>query len=331
MVLGVGVVLAGCSTQADVTATATRQPSSRDVTVNDVTADDVAESDVTAIDVTVNDVAVNDVAARRDVIESDVQSDLPTDIAVVRPGAIDEFCEPRALEAAGRVTAIHPVVDGVLLGPCFTSVENPLGDRRLTDAWEVLDVIAPDDVVDAISFAAAYERCDDCSTVGFVQVLDDASSIVALALDVTADEDDLEVTITHEMAHVIAQRPGSQLDPWTKSTSCHTYHDGTGCLAGNAHLWAWIQEFWPTGDPAGFAAMPCDTGSPFTSEYAAGRPEEDFAEVFAAYVLDISVDPALADKLAFFDRRPEFVAIRGAARAAGLSRPDAAGFAGCAT
>ena len=58
------------------------------------------------------------------------------------------------------------------------------------------------------------------------------------------------------------------------------------------------------------------------------HPEEDFAETFSAYVYDVETDAALADKLAFFDRYPEFVAIRENARALGLAGTEA-NFEGC--
>ena len=105
-------------------------------------------------------------------------------------------------------------------------------------------------------------------------------------------------------------------------------------------MWAWIQEFWPgrgtrgssrrrfAGRPGRDAEQRCRDDAGYTGSYAAVHPEEDFAETFSAYVYEVEADPALADKLAFFDRYPEFVAIREHARALGLTGIEAA-FEGC--
>ena len=63
----------------------------------------------------------------------------------------------------------------------------------------------------------------------------------------------------------------------------------------------------------------CELGGDFTGSYGASSPEEDFAEVFAAYVFDIDFEGQLDEKLAFFDDIVEFRRIRDRAEALELT------------
>jgi hypothetical protein len=251
------------------------------------------------------------------------------------------FCDPADVDDEGLVTAMHFVVQGQLQAPCYA---DPPGtdDERLLDAWASLTAITPIDLVDDISLIAGYEACSGCDTLAFVTVLDTEATFFLLAVDVVAgadDPDELRLTMMHELTHVFAQAPGTQLIAAASGDGCATYYNGVGCFTADSYLWAWIQEFWP---PSVLAGLPAD-GSPddeldaearcrknpaYTGSYAAVHPEEDFAETFSAYVYDVVTDPALAEKLAFFDRYPEFVAIRDNARALGLSGVEA-NFDGC--
>jgi hypothetical protein len=261
------------------------------------------------------------------------------------------FCDPADVEDDGTVTAMHFVVRGELQDPCFvdqgddeTTVDPVVvdDDPRLLAAWDVLTEIAPIELVADISLLAGYEPCSDCDSLAFVSQLDEAGTFFLVAVDVVAateDPDELRLTMMHELTHVFAQVPGEQLVVSSSSAGCETYYNAVGCLTGDSYLWAWIQEFWP---PDVLATLPLD-GSPGTTEeadarcaadpaytgsYAAIHPEEDFAEAFSAYVFDVEVDPALTPKFEFFDRYPEFVAIRESARAAGYSGTPA-NFDGC--
>jgi len=153
------------------------------------------------------------------------------------------------------------------------------------------------------------------------------------------DPDELRLTMMHELTHVFGQETGSQLIVSDGPAGCDTFYNGVGCFTEDSYLWAWIQEFWPPelretlprdgsvgSEDAAFER--CDADASYTGSYAAIHPEEDFAETFSAYVFDVDVDPALQDKLDFFDRYPEFVAIRENARAAGYSGTPA-DFQGC--
>ena len=63
----------------------------------------------------------------------------------------------------------------------------------------------------------------------------------------------------------------------------------------------------------------CSVDAAYTGSYGASSPEEDFAEVYAAYVFDVDVGPGLEQKLAFFDGYPELQQVRANASAAGMA------------
>ena len=167
-------------------------------------------------------------------------------------------------------------------------------------------------------------------------------SRMRLLLEVVAavrDPDELRLTMMHELTHVFGQAPGEQLVVGQGPDDCDTYYNGAGCFTDDSYLWAWMQDFWSPGLRATLpadgsvssdeeAAERCDADAGYTGAYAATSPEEDFAETFSAYVFDVEVDDALDEKLAFFDRYPEFVTIRDNARAAGYSG-TASDFDGC--
>jgi len=230
------------------------------------------------------------------------------------------FCDPLDVEGPGDVgttTAMHFVVDARPAPPCFGRQ-----DDRLDQAWSDLEAVAPVDHLDDISLLAGYEACEGCDTLAFVTALDEAGSFFLMAIDVSAAEDDpdeLSLTLLHELSHVFTQDPTTQLDAEASPSDCATYHNGNGCVRESSYLWSWMTMFW---DPADLAALDqgeadqdageerCELGGDYTGSYGASSPEEDFAEVFAAYVFDVDFAGELDEKLAFFDEYDEFRQIR---------------------
>jgi len=283
-----------------------------------------------------------------DVLEAtEVTDDEPPvtdgDSAVAGPDELDEdeqaildelqengFCDPADIEDGGVVTAMHFVVKGQLQPPCSGEV-----DPRLEAAWTAMADVTPAALLSDISLFAGFEGCDTCDTLAFVTTLDDDAEFFLMAIDVEAGVDDLNelaLTMQHELTHVFTQVPATQLDISIPAEECTTYYNGTGCFREGAYTWAWIQRFW---DAEALATIPADgdvneeagearcvADAPYTGPYGASNPEEDIAEVFAAYVFDVEVSAALDEKLAFFDQFPEFREVR--ERAEALGRHEAA-------
>ena len=220
---------------------------------------------------------------------------------------------------------MHFVVKGQVQPPCSGEV-----DPRPDAAWTAMADVTPVALLSDISLLAGFEGCDTCDTLAFVTTLDEAAEFFLMAVDVQAGVDDLNelaLTMQHELAHVFTQVPGTQLDISTDAEECTTYYNGTGCFREGSYAWEWIQQFW---DAEALATIPedggvneeagearCAIGAPYTGSYGASNPEEDIAEVFAAYVFAVEVSSALDSKLAFFDQYPEFREVRERAEALG--------------
>lgn len=256
-------------------------------------------------------------------------ADIDTTAEILAELEANGFCDPADVSGTGDVgdaTVMRFVVGGVPQPPCFGDP-----DDRLDRAWNDLVDIAPAEYVGAISLVAGYEACEGCDTLAFVSSLDEDGAFFLMAIDVTAEQDDpdgLLLTLMHELSHVVTQDPVAQLAVDVPAAECRTYHTGNGCLLADSYMWEWIGRFWPDADLADVVdgepdeeagASRCDLDPSYTGPYGASSPEEDFAEVMAAYVFDVDVHPALDDKLAFLDARPEFRQIRDRAAELGLS------------
>jgi hypothetical protein len=266
--------------------------------------------------------AADSAAAGPDELDEDAQAILDELLA-------NGFCDPADVEDGGVVTAMHFVVKGQVQPPCSGEV-----DPRLDAAWTAMADVTPAALLSDISLLAGFEGCDTCDTLAFVTTLDEDAEFFLMAIDVQAgaeDPNELALTMQHELTHVFTQVPATQLDISIPAEECTTYYNGTGCLRESAYTWQWIQQFW---DAEALATIPADgdvneeagearcvTDAPYTGSYGASNPEEDIAEVFAAYVFDVDVSTALEEKLAFFDQYPEFREVR--ERAEALGRWDA--------
>ncbi len=198
---------------------------------------------------------------RQDTVEEDVPTTTDVDVdEILAELEAAGFCDPIDVEDEGDVTAMHFVVEGELQAPCYS---DPPGepDARLLAAWDALVAITPNELVDDVSLLAGYEACSGCDTLAFVVALDTEATFFLMAIDVVAgadDPDELRLTMMHELTHVFAQEPGSQLVVQDVDDECATYFNGVGCFTDDSYMWAWIQEFWPQDELDG---LPAD-GSP---------------------------------------------------------------------
>ena len=242
-------------------------------------------------------------------------------------------CDPFDVNGEGVVTAMHRVSEGRLRPPCYVQPSSDGaadGDPRATIVWALLSALVPARLLGEIDVLVGYERCDTCSTLGFVNALDAAGDLTVLGVDLRDASDDpaeLHVTLLHEVAHVLARSPRSQLDVGADPSTCPAASNGRGCYTAPSYLRAWIDEFWSPAmleglpadggvDDADGAARRCRDHPGFIGAYAARHPEEDFAESFAAYVLGARVEPASWPRVAFLDRFPELAEVRDRAQAA---------------
>jgi hypothetical protein len=237
-------------------------------------------------------------------------------------------CDPDLVgEEDGPITVVYRVVDGSLGAVCFGRDE-----PGVAEAWRLLEEVAGTELLEPLELFAGYDADGLPDTVAYAGPIGDSTTEFTVAVEVdeaSADLNELGVTMMHELAHVISQRP-DQFDMDVGSAECATFHNTYGCFADGSYLDRWVNEFW---DAEALSALPAD-GQPdqdagdercsidpaFPGAYAASHPEEDFAESFSAFVFDVDMPAAVQPRLRFFERFPELAMVR--SRAQRLGRTD---------
>ena len=161
----------------------------------------------------------------------------------------------------------------------------------------------------------------DSDTMAYVsRDLDDPTRWMLVANAAYADDaDTLLQTLIHEYAHVLSLNVEQVPEA---SGDCETLELSEGCALPTSFIYAFQTQFWdaygpdapdPDNDDSDVAdAFYATHEVDFVSDYAATNVTEDFAESFAAFVLEAEPDSdsPLAQKLDFFWKVPEFVEIR---------------------
>ena len=161
----------------------------------------------------------------------------------------------------------------------------------------------------------------DTDTMAYVsRDIDDPTQWMLVANAAYADDSDtLLQALIHEYAHVLSLNVDQVPEA---SGSCETLELSEGCALPTSFIDDFQVEFWvaygedapgPDNDDADVAYAFYETHEEdFVSDYAATNVTEDFAESFAAFVLEAEPDSdsRLAQKLDFFWNVPEFVEIR---------------------
>jgi hypothetical protein len=125
--------------------------------------------------------------------------------------------------------------------------------------------------------------------------------------------------IVHELGHVVSYDRMVGV-PQPSAASCHKYFDSGGCPARGSYLGEFIRQFWSTADLDRVTEDDSHNDvaryyrryqEAFVSEYAAQKPEEDFADSFMFFMLDISVSGETAEeKVRFFENDEEMQRIK---------------------
>lgn len=247
------------------------------------------------------------------------------------------LCDPELVDSTfGSTVVIYQVDDGQLGSVCFGE---PLA--VVEESWLSLSEIAPPGQLEPLDLFAGYEATGSGDTVAFAAPLptsgdgdaeDELGSGFVIAVDLAAseaDDQELLVTMAHEISHVFTQS-SSELDRSVDPSECATFYNGLGCFTDDAFLTAWINQFWTVDELASLPAdgstddaggdERCAIDASYIGSYGASHPEEDFAESFAAYVFDIEVTAEAQPRIDFFEQYPELVAFRDRAAAANLDQ-----------
>ncbi len=236
-------------------------------------------------------------------------------------------CTPAAVgDDGGPVVAIYTVDNGNLGEVCFGNT-----DQVTEDAWDELAQFVPPEELSTLSLFASYESED--GSLAFAGPMDDAHTEFVIAVDrKTAAEDpaELKLTMAHEYAHVLTQ-VNAQFDPTADPEDCETFWNGTGCFLEGSFIADYVDAFW---SDAALDSLPADGSADedggeerclvdpgFLGAYSASHPEEDFAEVFSAYVFGVEVPAGVEPKTDFMDARFELQGYRDRALASSDETP----------
>lgn len=202
------------------------------------------------------------------------------------------------------------------------SLELVDGERQdwHTEGWERFIELVPVEYRTIISHYEALIGSND----GEVRPND--NTLVSWTLSL-ADNPNLEVrdvTIIHELGHLITLKPGELTAAVTAQAedNCTTYFTGEGCAVSGSVFDVFVREFWGEAttydiDPGEAAARYVQEPSAYVTEYAATNPGEDIAETFVFFVY--RQEPAghsvAEDKIRMLWTFPELVQLRGLIRA----------------
>ncbi|WP_051191899.1 hypothetical protein [Microbacterium luticocti] len=198
---------------------------------------------------------------------------------------------------------LHPAATGAALRmwQMFRRVLTPAYTAQVISGYRVGDAPTSDTL--------AYVTADT----------DDPGRWTLAANAAIADDRDLLLeTFIHEYAHIRSLQPSQYDDAGTR---CRTVDLSDGCLRPGAALTQFDEQFWshytnapgPENDDADRARRFYQRHEDdFVSDYAATNVVEDYAESFAAFVLEDKPegDSVIARKLRFFWDRRDDVSIR---------------------
>jgi hypothetical protein len=205
-----------------------------------------------------------------------------------------------------------PVSDGYL-----DARDDTERHRRIWETWRLVAVDPWADLVVAFDLSSDGRDYD----LGAVYQLDETRTSWALEVDPAdaGDRDLLLDTLVHELGHLISLGP-DQVEPGfgfatiaDARAECRGPAVEDGCLTDDAHLAAFLDEFWTAAevedrDAAASERFAADPDR-WVSEYAATHPVEDFAESWLTFVrlgddLD-EHDTVWAAKARWFHTRPQ--------------------------
>lgn len=235
--------------------------------------------------------------------------------------------------AAGEEGAIfvsaYDIADGQLNGLCFGD-----DDDQLLDSWELLNQLVPAGQLRDLTTFSGFTAgaAGDQTTLAFVQAADDDGSQFEMSvnLDEAAnDRAELARTLVHEFTHVFTAVP-SELDRTVDPDDCGTYDGGEGCYRTGSVMADWHSRFWAEVpfDPSRDAdedgsAERCDADPGYFGQYAATSPEEDFAESFAAFAMNVEADTSgQQERLDWLGQFGGFEEFRTLAEQAGFAPQD---------
>lgn len=201
-----------------------------------------------------------------------------------------------------------------------------ISSRRQRDYFERIFALFPDEYDSRLGRMAVF-RDQNSAFDAFVETIppEHETWMYAVSEDILEDPTAQWNTelIVHELAHIISYDSAQDVSP-VDVLSCESYFKRHGCPAIQTYLRLFIDEFWTASDlrraeQGESLSAAHDTVNryykthrvDYVSSYAANGPEEDFAESFMFFVLDLEVSGEKAQrKVDFFTQFADLRAVK---------------------
>lgn len=201
-----------------------------------------------------------------------------------------------------------------------------ISNRRQRDYFERVFTLFPDEYDSRLGRMAVF-RDQNSAFDAFVETIppEHETWMYAVSEDILEDPTAQWNTelIVHELAHIISYDSAQDVSP-VDVLSCESYFKRHGCPATQTYLRLFVDEFWTASDlrrAEQWESLSAahDTVNryykthrvDYVSSYAANGPEEDFAESFMFFVLDLEVSGERAQrKVDFFTQFADLRAIK---------------------
>ncbi len=200
-------------------------------------------------------------------------------------------------------------------------------DQNILALWERIETIIPQSLLGRVREFAVVTDGEE-NMLAYVYPLEEAQTTWRLTVDYldfvdasgNLDVDAGDETLIHEFGHILSLNE-TQMDPQAKATLALE----EGNLAVLSYLNRFYQEFWRGMEKEWEAAVEAEDSETalfdffiahedrFLNDYAATSPAEDFAEMFAQFVLRDRPQASLDyvdQKIQFFYQFPDLVEIR---------------------
>lgn len=144
-----------------------------------------------------------------------------------------------------------------------------------------------------------------------------------------ARDGELDYVLVHEFGHLLTLKAAQVPPQQGRRRPCKTYNPGEGCALPQSYIAQYFNEFWRATGLApqwgkiqrirnenryerAMTAFYKRNKTAFVTDYAPSAPAEDIAESFAFFVTEPpNADATIAgEKVRFFERFPELVALR---------------------
>lgn len=206
-----------------------------------------------------------------------------------------------------------------------SDLEDQMNTQKHQEIWTLTKKIIPASYLGKVKEFLLYNGESQESNAFVAKITDDLKEWrYGVAINYAYEggfnvDGELQRSITHEFGHILSLND-TQLDGLISEENCPNYYPEDGCAKTGAYINTFYTTFWPSSlvkefnNNADNAKFFKNNSDKFISDYAASSPIEDFAVVFASFVMDplpAANSTAIKDlKVLSLSKYPELVNMR---------------------